>query len=100
MGMTAQPELASRSTCVARASWARAGALSLGCSREGAVRLALDAPDETIELMTPRSRRDSRYIDYSEALLSALGVSAPQAESGVASTTRASVYPVVLERTA
>ncbi|HTV19550.1 MAG TPA: ABC transporter ATP-binding protein [Polyangiaceae bacterium] len=62
------------------------------------------ALDLRIELGASRSRRSNRFIDYREALLSALGVSAPSPDAGAppldSSALRTGRYSTRLERTA
>lgn len=62
------------------------------------------ALDLRIELGAPRSRRSPRFLDYREALLAALGVSAPIADDEASgpgvSAPRSMRFPTRLERTA
>jgi sulfonate transport system ATP-binding protein len=62
------------------------------------------ALDLRIELGAPRSRRSPHFLDYREALLSALGVGAPSSDDEASAPSvpafRARRYPTRLERTA
>jgi sulfonate transport system ATP-binding protein len=62
------------------------------------------ALDLRIELGAPRSRRSPRFLDYREALLSALGVGAPSPDNPVSAPSAPALwarrYPTRLERTA